>query len=1014
MRTALAAFLITVASALPPIAQGQEPRLDGAFRWRSIGPYRGGRVTAVAGVARQPLVYYMGATGGGVWKTEDAGGAWTNVSDTFFKTGSVGAIAVADSNPNIVYVGMGEACLRGNLSSGDGMYKSTDAGKTWTHIGLSDSSQIGRVRIHPTNPDIVYVAAVGHPYGANAERGVFRSKDGGRNWEEVLFLNDKTGAADIALDPSDPQVVYATLWQVLRTPWGITSTGPGGGLYKSVDGGDRWTKLTSGLPSSDLGKIGVTISPANPQRVWATVEADSKGGVYRSDDGGKTWQLLNDDFNMTSRQYYYGHIFADPRDANTVYTFCAKYFYKSTDGGKTYTNVQTPHGDYHDLWIDPRDPLRMVNGSDGGAAVTFNGGRTWSSLDNQPTAQFYTAITDNGSPYRVYGSQQDNTTVSIASRTNGAGITQNDWHPVAGGESGYLAPTPANPPVVYGGSYFGLLTRYDERTGETRNVTVWPDYPGGRTAADMKYRFQWTFPIVLSPHDPETLYAGAQVVFRSTNGGQSWQPISPDLTRNDKAKQNGGRLEEYYSTIFTIAESRVEKGVIWTGSDDGLVHVTRNGGRDWQNVTPPAVQPFSRINIVEASPHDAGTAYLAVNRYQLDDFRPYIFRTTDYGRSWQSIAAGIPDRSFVRVVREDPTRKDLLYAGTETGVFYSPDAGGRWRSLQLNLPAVAITDLTLKNGDLVAATQGRAFWILDDVAPLAELVATSADTTQLFTPRDAVRARRAGFGRAPAGMGQNPPAGAMITYRLPSAQAVRLEILGATGSVVKGFSSTDRNGLPSTEGVHRFVWDMRYPDADGIEGGTSLAGGNLRGPIAVPGTYQVRLTAGGQTYTKPLRILADPRSEATAADLQKQFDLLIAIRDKVGATHDAVNDIRKLKTQAAALAERAKDTASLSTAATKLAASLDAIQKELVELRFAGFDDQMLVFDLKLNNRMAALQGYVSQGDYAPTDQQQAVFKELSGLIDAQLARLKAVVDVDLPALNKLAQQHGMPGVTLR
>jgi photosystem II stability/assembly factor-like uncharacterized protein len=979
--THLAALAVAVAVvAQPPISGQQQTGLGNALRWRSIGPFRGGRVTAVAGIASQPLVYYMGATGGGVWKTDDAGTTWNNVSDAFFRTGSVGAVTVAQSNANIVYVGMGEACLRGNLSAGDGVYKSTDAGKTWTHIGLPDSSQIGRISIHPTNPDVVYVAAVGHPYGPNAERGVFRTKDGGTSWQKVLFVNDKTGAADIAMDPSNAQVLYATTWQVLRTPWNITSTGPGGGLYKSTDGGDTWNRLTTGLPAGNLGKIGVTVSPVNPQRIWATVEADDKGGVYRSDDGGRTWQLLNDGFNMTSRQYYYGHIFADPQDLNTVYTFCAKYFYKSTDGGKTYVEVQTPHGDYHDLWIDPKDHLRMVNGSDGGAAITFNGGRTWSSLDNQPTAQFYAVATDNSVPYRIYGSQQDNTSVSIASRTNGAGITETDWHPVAGGESGYLAPTPSNPPVVFGGSYFGLMTRYDERTGQTRNVTVWPDYNGGRTAADVKYRFQWTYPIIVSPHDGNTLYAGAQVLFRSTNGGQSWEAASPDLTRNDKAKQNGGRLEEYYSTIFTIAESRREKGVIWTGSDDGVVQLTRTGGRDWQNVTPPALQPFSRVNIVEASPHDPGTAYLAVNRYQLDDFRPYIFKTTDYGKSWQQIASGIPERSFVRSVREDPARKDLLFAGTETGVYYSLDGGGRWQSLQLNLPAVPITDLAIKDGDLVAATQGRSFWVLDDITPLHTMsAAVTTAAAHLFAPRDAVRTRRAGFGRAAAGAGQNPPAGAIITYSINAARDVTLEFVDPRGTIVKSVSSSDRNGPAGAAGMHRYVWDLRYPDAHGLQEGTFLAGGNLRGPVAVPGAYQVRMKTGGQTLTQPLRIVADPRGDATAADLQEQFDLLVAIRDKVSAVHDAVNEIGKMRASLASRRDRA--------AAARLDAALDGVQRELVELRFAGFDDQMLVFDLKLNNRMAALQNYVAQGDYAPTEQQYSVFRELSSAIDSALAR---------------------------
>ncbi len=988
MRSKLVVATALVATLLRPASAEQRVSLEGALRWRSIGPFRGGRVTAVAGVNTQPLVYYMGATGGGVWKTEDAGNTWRNVSDGFVKSGSVGAISVAESNPDIVYVGMGEACLRGNLSSGDGVYKSTDAGKTWTHVGLADSRQIGRMRIHPTNPDIVYVAAVGHPYGPNAERGVFRTTDGGTSWKRVLFVDDKTGAADIAMDPSNPRVLYATTWQVLRTPWNITSTGPGSGLYKSTDGGDTWTRLTAGLPTSNLGKIGVTVSPVNPQRLWATVEADDKGGVYRSDDGGATWQLLNGDFNMTSRQYYYGHIFADPQDVDTVYTFCAKYFYKSTDGGKTYTEVQTPHGDYHDLWIDPKDNKRMVNGSDGGAAVTFNGGKTWSSLDNQPTAQFYAVITDNSVPYRIYGSQQDNTTVSIASRTSGAGITERDWHPVGGGESGYLAPTPSNPPVVFGGSYFGLMTRYDERTGEVRNVTIWPDYNGGRTAAEMKYRFQWTYPIIVSPHDGGTIYAGAQVLFRSTNGGQSWEAISPDLTRNDKAKQNGGRLEEYYSTIFTIAESPRTRGVIWTGSDDGLVQLTRDGGRTWRNVTPPAIQPYTRINIIEASPHDPATAYVAANRYQLDDDKPYIFKTADYGKSWTPIVAGLPDDGFARTVREDPKRKDLLYAGTEQGVYFSLDGGGRWQSLQLNLPIVPITDLTVKNDDLIASTQGRAFWVLDDVTPLRSLtpeVETAA--AYLFPMRDAVRSQRAGFGRGAAGIGQNPPAGAIVTYSLGSAQEVTLEFLDAKGAVVRSVSSRDRGGPSGAAGMHRYAWDMRYADAHGLDGGTHLAGGTLRGPVALPGTYQVRLKAAERTLTQPFTIVADPKSEARPSDLQEQFDLLIAVRDKISAIHDAVNDIRKIRADLARRQDRARY--------TQLDAALDEILKQLVELRFNGYDDQMLVFDLKLNNRVAALQNYIAQGDYAPTEQQYSVFRELSNDVDQILARyasLKAQV----------------------
>jgi photosystem II stability/assembly factor-like uncharacterized protein len=980
--TQLLALAVAILAVGVPVSTQNSVDLGTALRWRNIGPFRGGRVTAVAGIATQPTVYYMGATGGGVWKTDDAGMTWNNVSDGVFRTGSVGSIAVAQSSPDIVYVGMGEGCLRGNISNGDGVYKSTDAGKTWTHVGLSDTSQIGRLLVHPSNPDLVYVAAIGHPYGSNAERGVFRTSDGGKSWQKVLFVDDKTGAADIAIDTTNPRVIYATTWQVLRTPWGITSIGPGGGLYKSSDGGDTWKKLSSGLPTTQLGKIGVTVSRVNPQRVWASVEAESKGGVYRSDDGGETWQLLNDAFNMTARQYYYGHIFADPKDANTVYAFTAKEFYKSTDGGKSYEEIQTHHADYHDLWIDPDNPLRMIHGSDGGGSISFNGGRTWSTLDNQPTAQFYAVITDNSTPYRVYGSQQDNTTVSIASRTNGPGITVSDWHPVAGGESGYLAPTPTNPPVVFGGSYFGLMTRYDAKTGESRNVTVWPDYNGGRTAAEVKYRFQWTYPIIVSKHDGNTVYAGAQVVVRSTNGGQSWDAISPDLTRNDKMRQNGGRLEEYYSTIFTIAESPRDRNVIWTGSDDGLIHVTRNAGRDWQDVTPPALQPWSRVNIIEASPHDAGTAFAAVNRYQLDDYKPYIYKTTDFGKTWQSIASGIAERSFVRTVREDPKRKDLLYAGTETGVYFSLDGGTRWQSLQLNLPVVPITDLTVKDGDVIVSTQGRAFWILDDITALHATGDPTAPAVRLFTPRDAVRTRRAGFGRSPIGAGQNPPAGALVTYSLDAPQDVTLEFLDARGTVIRSVSSKDRNGPASKPGLHRYVWDMRYADAQGVEGGTYLAGGNLRGPVALPGTYQVRLKAAGRDLVEPLRIVADPRSQAAVADLQKQFDLLIAIRDKVSAVHDTVNEIKKIRADLAKRNDRAS---------TELDRALEGLQKEIVELRFTGFDDQMLVFDLKLNNRMAALQNYVAQGDFAPTDQQQAVFKELSAAIDNALSRFEGL-----------------------
>jgi photosystem II stability/assembly factor-like uncharacterized protein len=973
----------------------------------------------------------MGATGGGVWKTVDGGITWRPISDGYFQTGSVGSIAVDQSDPNVIYVGMGEACLRANLSHGDGMYKSSDAGKSWRHIGLDDTSQIGKVLIDPRDANTVYVAAVGHPYGPNAERGVFRTRDGGKTWQKILFVNDKTGAADLAMDPLDPNTLYATTWQVLRTPWGIDETGPGSGIYKTTDGGGHWTHLTEGLPKTDMGKIGVTVSGVDSSRVWATVGGDD-GGVYRSDDAGKTWHLMNGAFFLHARQYYYGHIFADPQKLNTVYTFSSKSFYKSTDGGSTWTTIRTPHGDYHDLWIDPHNDQRMVNGNDGGATVTFDGGESWSSEMNQATAQFYTVKTDNGFPYRVYGAQQDNTTVSIPSQSSGFGIGVTDWYAVGGGESGYVVPDPQNPEVTYAGSFWGMLTRYDHRTGLSRNISVLPDYPGGRSAAQMKYRFQWTFPIAVSAANPGTVYAGANVVFKTTNEGQSWEAISPDLTRNDKKREDGGRLEEYYSTIFTIAPSPIDKNVIWTGSDDGLIYVTRDGGKTWKNVTPPGIVPWTRINILDASPEDPGTAYAAVNRYQLDDFRPYIYRTHDYGKTWKLIVDGIPGDTFARTVREDPVRKDLLFAGTETGVYVSFDDGEHWQSLQLNLPVVPITDLAVKDGDLVASTQGRAFWILDDITSLEQNAAGVAEeAAHLYGPRPAYRIRRGGFFTGGGPMGQNLPYGVIVEYSLgqKSAGPVTLTFSDASGKAIKTFTSTERpeqrgarrgrqrlgfggqERVTTAAGLNRFVWDMRYPDAHGIQGGTFLSGGNLRGPEAVPGTYRVKLTVDGHSSTRNFEIRKDPRWTATQADLQKQFDLLIRVRNDVSATDDAINTIERVQKEVNAAAEKSGGTSAIAASARKLEDGLGGVLHTLYEPRFTGYDDQMLIYPLKLNNRMAALQGYV-QGAYAPTEQDEHVFAELHAELERALGRLKQILDSDLPEFNQQLKAAGLPAIS--
>jgi len=1019
------------------------------LRWRSVGPYRGGRVTAVAGVTAQPMVYYFGATGGGVWKTTDGGITWLPVSDEYFKTGSVGAIGVAESDPNVVYVGMGEAPIRGNVSYGDGVYKSTDAGKTWKHVGLEDTQQISRVRVHPRNPDLVYVAAQGHVFGPNEQRGIFRSKDGGKTWEKVLFRSNKAGATDLILDPTNPSIIYAAFWEVYRTPYSLESGGPGGGIFKSTDGGDTWAEITRhpGLPKGVVGNIGITVSPANPERVWAIVEAED-GGVFRSDNGGKTWVKVNEQRMLRQRAWYYTRIYADPQNAETVYVLNTG-FYKSNDGGRTYSAISVPHGDNHDLWIAPNDPMRMINSNDGGANVSFNGGKSWSGQDNQPTAQFYRVALDEDFPYHIYGAQQDNSTVRIASRTTKSGIDRTDWYDVGGGESGWIAPYPKDSNIVFAGSYGGLITRYDHRTGQLRNVTPWPENPMGWGAAELKYRFQWNFPIVFSPHDPETIYAGGNVLFKSTNQGQSWEVISPDLTRNDKSKQgsSGGPITkdntsiEYYDTIFTVIESPVQKGVIWTGADDGLVQVTRDSGKRWENVTPKGMPEWSQINSIDASPHDAGTAYVAATMYKWDVYKPYLYKTSDYGKSWRKITGGIPDGAFTRVIREDPNRRGLLYAGTETGIYVSFDDGEHWQSLQLNLPAVPIADLALhkREKDLVAATQGRSFWVLDDLPVLHQMTDTvmKADA-HLFKPEDTYRMPGGGgFSRGESAAGQNPPAGAVIYYYLKNKPAgeVTLEILDSSGKSVKKFSSktveaqvaapvSDEEGgfrgsgpsrVPAEADLNRFVWDLRYPDAKRFPG-MILWAGETRGPRAVPGTYQVKLTVDGKTMTQSFELKPDPRLATPPADFAKQFDLLSKIRDKLSEAHEAIMQIRDVRKQTDEVAGRMKDQPNAKTmteAAKTLNVKLTAVEEALYQTKNQSSQDP-LNYPIRLNNKLAALAGVVGAADAAPTEQAYTVYEELVGKINAQLQTLKQVMATDLPAFNKLVRDQNVPAVIVK
>jgi photosystem II stability/assembly factor-like uncharacterized protein len=1015
-----------------------DPSLYSGMRWRLVGPFRGGRVTAVTGVPGEPRLFYMGATGGGVWRTTDAGGSWTCISDSTFGTGSVGAVAVAPSDPNVIYVGMGESPIRGNVSHGDGVYRSTDAGRTWRHLGLANAGQIARVRVHPGDPDRVYAAVLGRVFGPGDERGVFRSKDGGRSWERVLHVDARTGASDLAMDPSNPRILYAGLWQVARTPWSLESGGPGSSLWKSVDGGDTWTRLTqqpgNGLPKGVLGKICVAVSPARPSRVWVMVEAE-EGGLFRSDDAGLSWQRVHEDRNLRQRAWYFSRLAADPKDAEKLWVLNVR-LHLSRDGGRTFQTVATPHPDHHDHWIDPDDPDRMINGNDGGATVSLDGGASWSTVENQPTAQFYRVAVDRRFPYRIYGAQQDNSTVSIPHRTTGYGIERADWWDVGGGESGWIAPRWDDPDVVYAGSYGGYLTRFDRRTQQTRDVNVYPDNPMGAGAESARYRFQWNFPILVSPHDPSVVYAASNVLFRTTNEGQSWQAISPDLTRNDPSKlgPSGGPITkdntsvEYYCTIFALAESPVRKGVLWAGTDDGRVHVSEDGGGAWRDVTPKGLPAWSQVNAIEASPHDPATAYAAVVRYKLDDLRPYAYVTRDYGRSWSAIVAGLPAGAFVRVVREDPGRRGLLFAGTETGAFVSFDAGAHWQGLQLDLPVVPITDLAVAGDDLVAATQGRSFWCLDDIGPLRQLAGDSRpDAVRLYAPDVTVRLGGASVPRADAG--RNPPAGAWIRWWIERAPAdsvpAKLEILDAGGAVVRAF---DRRGeLPrdtserrvergprvgAKQGPNQFVWDLRHEGPSRFEG-LVFWGGVMEGPLAVPGRYAARLTIGATVREVPFEVVADPRLAATAEDFRLQFELHRRIRDKLTETNEAVAAIRDAREQIDVVVARAKRAgldAAIADSAKALAHRLTAIEEVLHQTRTKSPQDP-LNYPIRLDNKLSLLGESVASADARPTDQARAVFDDLAARVDAELRSLRRVLDQDLAGFNRLVADRAVPAV---
>ncbi len=1015
------------------------------LQYRLIGPFRGGRVGAVAGVPSQPNVYYFGATGGGVWKTTDGGTNWENVSDGFFKTGSVGAIAVSESDPNVVYVGMGEETVRGNVSHGDGVYKSTDAGKTWKFIGLGDTRQISRVRVNPKNPDIVYVAAIGHLWANNEERGVFRSTNGGKTWTKILYRNTETGAIDLTFDPNNANTLYGAFWQIKRTPWSLESGGAGGGMFKSTDGGDTWTEITrnKGLPAGVLGKIGVTVSPVNSNRVWAMVEA-KEGGLFRSDDAGENWQKVSDNPNLKQRPWYYFRLNADTQNADTVYVLNVG-LWKSIDGGRNFTNVSVPHSDNHDLWIAPNDSARMINGNDGGANVSFNGGQSWTEQD-QATAQFYRVALDNDFPYNIYGAQQDNSTVRIASRTNDFAITERDWYDVGGGESGWIAPHPENSNIVFAGSYDGLLTRADRRTGQQRNVDVYPDNPMGAGAGATKYRFQWNYPILFSPHKTGgvyPLYTAGNVLFRSMDEGNSWQAISPDLTRNDKSKQksSGGAITqdntsvEYYDTIFTVAESPVTQGVIWTGSDDGLVQVSRDNGGKWENVTPKGMPEWIQINAIDASPFDAGTAYVAATAYKSDNYKPYIYKTSDYGKSWKKITNGIKDDAFTRIVREDPNRKGFLFAGTETGIYYSANDGENWQSAQLNLPIVPITDLAFhkRDRDLVVATQGRSFYVLDNLPILYDLPNAQNREGFLFKPEDAYRQAGGGFPLPKtATVGANPPNGAVINYYLKAKpqKEITLEFLDSSGKTIRKFTGKppvegappaapqergEDPNLPTETGLNQFVWNYRQPSATNVPG-LILWGGSLAGARVVPGNYQVRFSIDGKIVsTENFAVKADPRMDATQEDFQKQFDLTSKINRKLTETHDAILEIRDTRKQLEDLSARMKspDQKDLRDRAGEISKKLTAVEEELNQTKIKSGQDA-LNYPIKLNNKLAALGASVDGSDNAPTAQSYDVYNDLTAKIDVQLTQLADIKSKDIAEFNRAYAAKNLPVIVPR
>jgi len=991
-----------------------------ALEYRLIGPFRGGRSAAVTGVPNQPNLFYFGATGGGIWKTSTGGREWENISDGFFG-GSIGAIAVSKSDPNVIYVGGGEKTVRGNVSSGYGLWKSVDAGQTWTASGLPKSRHIPRIAIHPQNHDIVYAGVMGNIYKPTDERGVYKSTDGGKTWKKVLFSNSHAGVVDLIMDPTNPRVLYASTWRVQRTPYSLSSGGEGSALWKSTDSGETWTEISTnkGFPEGILGIIGVTVSPVNNQRVWAMVENKDKGGLYRSDDGGENWTQVNSERKLRQRAWYYTRVYADTKDINTVYVLNVRY-HKSTDGGKTFSTYNAPHGDHHDLWIAPENPKRMIIGDDGGAQVTYDGGETWSTYHNQPTSQFYRVTTDNAFPYRIYVAQQDNSTIRIPHRTDGYSISEDDWESTAGGESAHIAIDPEDNDIVYGGSYGGFLTRYNHKNKTVRAINVWPDNPMGYGAEGMKYRFQWNFPIIFSKHNPDKLYTFSQHVHVTENEGQSWQIISPDLTKNDpeKLKSSGGPITqdntgvEYYCTIFAAQESPLKEGLLWVGSDDGLIYVTKDGGKTWENVTPKNMPDWMMINSIEPSMFDEGTCYVAGTKYKTGDFQPYLYKTTDYGKSWTKITNGINNEHFTRVLREDPKRKGLLYAGTETGMYISFNDGKNWKPFQLNLPVVPITDATIKDNNLIVATQGRSLWVIDDLSVIHQLYDANLNEHVLFKPKDTYR-MRGGSRKGSKTSGTNHPNGVMTYFNLKDVKdddKVSLTYFDRQGDTIKAFSNKDKkNKLTVKKGANQFIWNMTYDGAEKLKG-MILWWASLDGPKAIPGDYSVTLKVNDKEQSKTFKILADPRAESSLADMQQQFQFIKDVNATMDKAHKSIKKIRNINAQLTSFQKQYtdnEDVKDLVENAKDLEEQLSEIEKALYQTKNRSNQDP-LNFPIKLTNKLGHLNALVRMGDFAPTAQDIAVKNELTEKIEAQLSIFDSLLSSEVKAFNEAFNAKGL------